>query len=73
MENLGSLRPVPCNHKNWTGAALSDLPLERNPMQIAKRGFFNLGLIDALCQAHVKNTQGPIYMIHNSWNVLPIK
>lgn len=54
MENLGSLRPAPCNHKNWTGAALFDLPLERNQMQIAKQAFFNLGLIDALCQAHTE-------------------
>lgn len=39
--------------KHSTGAALSNLLLERNPMQIAKWGFFfNLGLIYVSCQAN---------------------
>lgn len=55
MEKAG--RP---DHKNSTGAALSDLLLERNPMQIAKWGFFNSGLIYASCQANVGNTRADV-------------
>lgn len=53
--------PAPCNRKNSTSSALSNLPLERDPMQIVKRGFFKLGLIYALCQALAENTKADIH------------
>lgn len=64
------------DHKNSTGAALSDLPHERDPMQIAKWGFFNLGLIYASCQANFGNARADvwfrtlsIYRQRNVWNL----
>lgn len=60
MENLGSLDRHH-DRKNSTGSALSNLPLERDPMQIVKQGFFKLGLIYAWCQALAENTKADIH------------
>lgn len=59
--------PASCNLKNSTGAALSDLPLERNPVQIAKQGLFQLSGWFMPYVRHKFKIQGLVYMIHNSW------
>lgn len=67
MEKAGCL-----DHKNSTGAALSDLVLERNPMQIAKWGFFNFGLIYASCQANFGNARADVWF-RTPEHVSPVK
>lgn len=80
MENLGSLQPAPCNHKNWTGLIRSAAWKYSNAN--CEAGTFSTkGLIDALCQSHVKNTHKGWYAgftppekrfySSNSWDFCP--
>lgn len=38
MENLERLQPAQRDHKNLTAAAASDLPVEKNQMQMVEQG-----------------------------------
>lgn len=65
MENLGSLQQAMLPQKTEQALPYPIYHLKGIQCKLRSTAFSTLGLIDALCQAHVKNTQGPIYMIHN--------
>lgn len=64
-----------CNQgiERSTGAAFFNQPLQRAPMQIVSKAFFNLRLIYSLCQAHVENTSGQYTWFITHAHVLPTK